>query len=72
MAYRFVLSNPAVHVCMMAPTTVRQFEANMKEIREGGPLKPDETEFMKRFGDAVHHTKTKMFSRDDGRRAGKP
>ncbi len=72
MAYRFVLSNPAVHVCMMAPSNIRQFEANMKEIREGGPLKPDEMEFMKRFGDAVHHTRTKMFSRDDGRRAGKP
>jgi predicted aldo/keto reductase-like oxidoreductase len=72
MAYRFVLSNPAVHVCLMAPTNIRQFESNMKEIREGGPLQPEEMEFMKKFGDAVHHTKTKMFSRDDNRRIANP
>ncbi|MEN6312526.1 MAG: aldo/keto reductase [Acidobacteriota bacterium] len=58
--YRFVLSNPAVHVCLMAPTNIRQFEENMKEILSGGPLDPDEMDFMRRFGDAVHHTKKKL------------
>jgi aryl-alcohol dehydrogenase-like predicted oxidoreductase len=59
--YRFVLSNPAVHVCLMSPTNARQFEENLKEIRERGPLTPAETDFMRRFGDAVHHTKKKLF-----------
>ena len=59
--YRFVLSNPAVHVCLMSPTNIRQFESNLKEIREKGPLDPDEMEFMKRFGDVIHHTKRKLF-----------
>jgi predicted aldo/keto reductase-like oxidoreductase len=59
--YRFVLSNPAVHVCLMSPTNIRQLEENMKEIREKGPLSPDEMEFMRRFGDVVHHTRKKMF-----------
>jgi len=60
--YRFVLTNPAVHVCLMSPTNIRQFEKNLREIREGGPLSPAEMEFMKRFGDAVHHTKIKLFA----------
>jgi aryl-alcohol dehydrogenase-like predicted oxidoreductase len=72
MAYRFVLSNPAVHICMMAPSNIRQFDANMKEIREGGPLTPEEMDLMKKFGDAVRHTKTKLFSRNDARRAPRP
>ena len=59
--YRFVLSNPAVHLCLMSPTNIRQFEENMKEIREKGPLGPDEMAYMKRFGDAVHHTKKKLY-----------
>jgi predicted aldo/keto reductase-like oxidoreductase len=63
--YRFVLTNPAVHVCLMSPRNLAQFEENLKEIREGGPLSPEETAFMRRFGDAVHHTKRKLFSRND-------
>lgn len=63
--YRFVLSNPAVHVCLMSPTNVRQFKENLKEIREKGPLTPEEMGFMRRFGDAVHHTKKKLFRTAD-------
>jgi len=59
--YRFVLSNSAVHVCLMSPKNILQFDENMKEIREKGPLSPDEMEFMKRFGDAVHHAKNPLF-----------
>jgi hypothetical protein len=47
----------------MSPTNIRQFEDNMKEIREKGPLDPEEMNFMKRFGDVIHHTRKRMFGR---------
>jgi aryl-alcohol dehydrogenase-like predicted oxidoreductase len=40
--YRFVLSNPAVDVCLMAPSNGRQFESNLAEIRRG-PLDEGDT-----------------------------
>jgi hypothetical protein len=40
---------------------MRQFEENMKEIREKGPLSSDEMVFMRRFGNAVHRTKNPLF-----------
>jgi aryl-alcohol dehydrogenase-like predicted oxidoreductase len=52
MCYRFVLSNSAVHVCLMAPGNLRQFEENLAEIRRG-PLDEGEMQFMREFGDAV-------------------
>ena len=52
MCYRFVLSNPAVHVCMMAPGNLEQFEQNLREIRRG-PLEEDEMDFMRSFGEMV-------------------
>jgi aryl-alcohol dehydrogenase-like predicted oxidoreductase len=55
LCYRFVLANPAVHVCMMAPSNHRQFAANLAEIRSG-PLAEEDMRFMRRFGDAVHAT----------------
>ncbi len=51
--YRFVLSNPNVDVCMMAPSNLQQFETNLKEIRRGA-LDSDQLDYMRRFGDAVH------------------
>jgi len=56
MCYRFVLSNPAVHVCMMAPTNLKQFEQNLAGIRQG-PLPGDEMQFMRSFGAMVHGSK---------------
>jgi aryl-alcohol dehydrogenase-like predicted oxidoreductase len=56
MCYRFVLSNPAVHVCLMAPGNRKQFEQNLAEIRQG-PLPADEMQFMRDFGDVVHGKK---------------
>ncbi|MEO8597921.1 MAG: aldo/keto reductase [Candidatus Solibacter sp.] len=53
MCYRFVMSNPTVHVCLMAPGNLRQFEQNLAEIRRG-PLAEDEMEFMRKFGAAVY------------------
>ena len=52
MCYRFVLSNPAVHVCMMAPGNVKQFEENLAEIRQG-PLCGEDMRFMRGFGGLV-------------------
>lgn len=51
--YRFVLSNPQVHVCMSAPANPAQLAQNLAALRQG-PLGPEELEFMRRFGDAVH------------------
>jgi len=53
MCYRFVLSNPAVHACIMAPGNLGQFEQNLAEIRRG-PLAEDDMLFMRSFGDFVH------------------
>jgi predicted aldo/keto reductase-like oxidoreductase len=51
--YRFVLSNPHVHVCLTAPSNVDQFEENLAAVRQG-PLDEGEMKFMRDFGDAVH------------------
>jgi len=59
MSYRFVLSNPHVHVCLSAPRNLTQFQHNISEIRKG-PLSEEEMNFMRRFGDVVH-TKNKWF-----------
>jgi aryl-alcohol dehydrogenase-like predicted oxidoreductase len=53
MCYRFVLSNPHVHVCLTAPTNFRQLEQNLAEVRRG-PLAEDELQFMRDFGDVVY------------------
>jgi aryl-alcohol dehydrogenase-like predicted oxidoreductase len=52
MCYRFVLSNPHVHVCMTAPTNQRQLNENLASL-DRGPLSTDELVLMRRFGDAV-------------------
>lgn len=54
--YRFVLSNPDVHVCMTAPSNAKQLAENIAALRQG-PLCKEEMDFMREFGDAVHHTK---------------
>lgn len=53
MCYRFVLSNPHVHVCLTAPSNPAQFEENLSALREG-PLHEEDLNFMREFGDAVH------------------
>ena len=52
MCYRFALSNPAVHVCLMAPSNAGHFRENLAEVRRG-PLNEDEMRFMRDFGDIV-------------------
>jgi len=56
MCYRFVLSSPNVHVCLTAPSNSKQLEENIAALREG-PLCEEDLQFMRNFGDAVHHTK---------------
>ncbi len=56
MAYRFVLSNPHVDVCMTAPTSLKQLKENLRLLEEG-PLSLEEMDFMKKFGDAVYQQK---------------
>ncbi len=51
--YRFVLSNPHVHVCMTAPRNLKQLDENLVAI-EQGPLCQEDMGFMREFGDAVH------------------
>jgi len=54
--YRFVLSNPHVHVCLTAPTNARQLQENVAALNQG-PLSGEEMQFMKAYGDVVHRTK---------------
>lgn len=54
--YRFVLSHPGVDVCLTAPRNRREFEDNLQAL-ERGPLSVADMDFMKSFGDAVHHMK---------------
>jgi aryl-alcohol dehydrogenase-like predicted oxidoreductase len=53
MCYRFVLSNPHVHVCLNAPSNEKQLLENLAAVRQG-PLEEEEIQFMRAFGDAVH------------------
>ncbi|MBZ5516605.1 MAG: aldo/keto reductase [Acidobacteriia bacterium] len=54
--YRFVLSNPHVHVCLTAPNNEKQFAEDLAAVR-GGPLSDEDMRFMRDFGDAVHAQK---------------
>ncbi|MCX6568904.1 MAG: aldo/keto reductase [Candidatus Aminicenantes bacterium] len=51
--YRFVLSYPAVDVCMSGPKTVEQMRENLG-LLDGGPMSEDELARMRRIGDHVH------------------
>lgn len=54
--YRFVLSNPNINVCLTAPRNEKELVENIQSLRQG-PLDEEDMAFMKRFGDAVYHTK---------------
>ena len=59
MCYRFVLSNPHVHVCMTAPSNMKHLQENLAAANQG-PLSVEELDFMRDFGDAVYQS-TKWF-----------
>jgi aryl-alcohol dehydrogenase-like predicted oxidoreductase len=52
-AYRFVLSNPHVDVCLTAPRSEKELLENLAAVRSG-PLQSDEMAFMREYGDVVH------------------
>jgi aryl-alcohol dehydrogenase-like predicted oxidoreductase len=54
--YRFVLSNPAVDVCMSAAKTAEQMRENLA-VLEARPLTGDELDRIRRIGDHVHGQK---------------
>ena len=51
--YRFVLSNPAVDVCLSGPANEQQAAEALRAI-ELGPLTEDELAWMRRVGDHIH------------------
>ncbi len=51
--YRFVLSNPAVDVCMTGARTLEMMRENL-EVLDSGPLNPEEMERIRRIGDHVY------------------
>ena len=51
--YRFVLSNPAVDVCMMGARSREEMSANLK-VLDSGPFSDAEMERAVRIGDFLH------------------
>lgn len=51
--YRFVLSNPAVDVCMMGARSIEQMEENLKTLDQG-PMTEEELKRMRKIGDYIH------------------
>ena len=51
--YRFVLSNPAVNVCMTGPANEGQAAEALRAL-EMGPMNEEELEWMRRVGDFIH------------------
>jgi predicted aldo/keto reductase-like oxidoreductase len=51
--YRFVLSHPAVDVCMSAPKTIDEMRENLT-VLDSGPLSDEEMARMRRIGDHVY------------------
>jgi aryl-alcohol dehydrogenase-like predicted oxidoreductase len=54
--YRFVLSNPYVDVCMMAPSNMKHFDENMAALDQG-PLSAEEMKLLKEYGDLIYSQK---------------
>ena len=52
--YRFVLTNPAVDVCLCGPRDRTQMKEALTTL-DLGPLDEEEMELMKKIGDHVHH-----------------
>lgn len=51
--YRFVLSNPAVDICLMGPKSMDEFDQGIRALKEG-PLNEDEMQRIRHIGDHVH------------------
>ena len=51
--YRFVLSNPAVDICMTGARTLEMMRENLKTL-DAGPLSDEEMARVRRIGDHVY------------------
>ncbi len=51
--YRFVLTNPAVDVCMTGARTQKMMRENLATL-DSGPLEPEEMERIRRIGDHIY------------------
>jgi aryl-alcohol dehydrogenase-like predicted oxidoreductase len=51
--YRFVLTQPAVNVCMTGPANAAQLDNALEALRRG-PMAEDELAWMRRVGDAIY------------------
>jgi len=51
--YRFVLTNPAVDVCITGPASVAQLESTLNAL-EKGPMNDDELQWMRQVGQAKY------------------
>jgi aryl-alcohol dehydrogenase-like predicted oxidoreductase len=54
--YRFVLSNPNVHVVLTGPQNRQQLRQNLDAIKQG-PLEPDEMDWIRQYGRLVKSKK---------------
>jgi predicted aldo/keto reductase-like oxidoreductase len=51
--YRFVLSNPSVHICMMGAKNIQQMRENLT-VLDGSPMTEKELNRLRRIGDHVY------------------
>jgi aryl-alcohol dehydrogenase-like predicted oxidoreductase len=56
MCYRFVLSNPDVHVCLSAPYNAKQLDENLDSLDQG-PLDEEEMSLITEYGSFVRSKK---------------
>ncbi len=57
--YRFVLSNPAIDVCISGAKTIEQMRENLA-VLDAGPMSEDEMARVRRIGDFVHGPKRRI------------
>ena len=51
--YRYVLSNPHIHMVLTAPATMEQLKDNLRTL-DSGPVTEEEERWLERIGDHVH------------------
>ncbi len=56
LCYRFVLTNPKVHVVLTGPNNRKQLSQNFDAIKQG-PLEPDEMNWIRQYGQLVKSKK---------------
>jgi len=58
--YRFCLSDPHVDLVLTGPGNRRELEENLRSLREGGPLSPEENRRIREFGQVVHRESSRF------------